>query len=264
MVAVALSVGLLLADHQFRLLDPLKRSLDWLQVPIHGLVNLPGMLWEDVGESVRSREALEEENAALKARLRILEAKTERLVAMTAEVNRLRELLNASRIVENPVAVAEIIGINPDPYLHEVLINKGASDGAYEGQPVLDSSGLMGQITFVGQRFSRALLISDATHAVPVQVNRNGIRGVLVGKGRLDELELVNVPQTADIQEGDLLVTSGLGGRFPAGYPVAVVSHVEHDPSEPYAKVTATPKAELNRTRHVLLVRRTSELPGGS
>ncbi len=253
-MAVLLSLALLVADYQFRVLDRFKQNMDVIQAPVHWLVNLPARLWEQVDGSVRSRAELEEENAALKARLRILEAKTERLVAMTAEVNRLRELLNASRIVENPVAVAEIIGINPDPYLHEVMINKGAEDGAFVGQPVLDSSGLMGQVTFVGERMSRVLLISDVTHAVPVQVNRNGIRGVLVGRGRLDELELVNVPQTADIQVGDLLVSSGLGGRFPAGYPVAVVSRVEHDPAEPFARVLATPKAELNRSRHVLLV----------
>jgi rod shape-determining protein MreC len=133
-------------------------------------------------------------------------------------------------------------------------LNKGASDGVFVGQPLIDADGLMGQVVEVSSDTARALLITDVTHSVPVQVNRNGVRAIAEGTGALGSLEIRNVSSNTDIQAGDLLVTSGLGGRFPEGYPVAVVKEVERDTGEAFARVVAVPSAALDRTRHVLLV----------
>ncbi len=254
-----LSALLVVADAKFDFVSPVRQTLSTALAPVQWLVSAPGDIVEWTEDTVKSRDQLQAENAALKNRLFILEAKSQRLSSLSAEVNRLRELLNASSFVDDSVLVSEIIGINPDPYLHEVVVNKGFEDGIFVGQPVLDSYGLVGQVTQVAPLTSRVLLISDHNHAVPIQVNRNGVRGILVGIGVLDQLELVNIPDTADIQEGDLLVSSGLGGKFPPGYPVARVNSITHDPGEPFAKIEAEPLAELNRSRHILMVFRKPE-----
>lgn len=260
MILVAvLSIAMLVADAKFDAFYPLRTAISTALAPLHWLVNAPDELLNWTGDSIKTREDLQAENASLKNRLLILEAKSQRLSSLTAEVNRLRELLNASSIVDDSILVSEIIGINPDPYLHEVVVNKGSEQGIFIGQPVLDSQGLVGQVTQVTPLTSRVLLISDHNHAVPIQINRNGSRGILTGIGALDKLELANVPDTADIRVGDLLVSSGLGGKFPPGYPVAEVSSIVHDPGEPFAKIEATPLAELNRSRHILMVFRKPE-----
>jgi rod shape-determining protein MreC len=210
------------------------------------------MSWS--GNTIKTREQLADENDALQVQIAVLERKLQRLVSLAAENNRLRELLNASAQVEDSVIVSELIGINPDPYIHQVVVNKGSSHGVKVGQAALDAHGLMGQVVEVSEFTARILLVSDSSHAVPVQVNRNGVRSIAVGKGLVSELELANVPDTADIIEGDLLVSSGLGGRFPTGYPVATVRTVEHDPGRPFAKVTAIPLAKLNQSRLILIL----------
>jgi len=150
--------------------------------------------------------------------------------------------------------VGELIGISPDPKVHKVIINKGSDDGIYMGQPVLDEFGLMGQVVSVSAYTSQVLLITDNNHALPVQVNRNGLRTVAEGLGDLYQLRLRHVSSTMDIQEGDLLVSSGLGQRFPVGYPVARIESIVHDPGKSFATVVARPAAHLNRSRHVLFV----------
>jgi rod shape-determining protein MreC len=152
------------------------------------------------------------------------------------------------------VLVAELIGVSPNPLSHTVVINRGANEGVFEGQPLLDAFGLMGQVIEVSEHSSRVLLISDATHALPVQVNRNGVRAIAEGTGDLNRLRLRHVSNTTDIREGDLLVSSGLGKRFPVGYPVAEVESVVRDPGQAFATVIARPMARLDRSRHVLLV----------
>jgi len=253
-LVAALSVGLILTDSHFSFTSPVRQVLATVVAPIQWLVSAPHDLFSWSEDAMKSRSDLQEENEGLRNRLLILEAKSLRLASLSAEVNRLRELLNASSVVDDSILVAEIIGINPDPYTHEVVVNKGSDDGIFLGQPVLDSQGLLGQVTQVSPLSSRVLLISDNNHAIPIQVTRNGVRGILVGVGALDRLELVNIPDTADIVEGDLLVSSGLGGKFPPGYPVAVIQSIVHDPGEPFAQVIARPLAELNRSRHILMV----------
>jgi len=149
--------------------------------------------------------------------------------------------------------------VNLDPYSHLLQVNKGSVDGVFEGQPVLDAKGIMGQIDEVGPLSSVVRLVTDPSHAIPVQVVRSGVRGIAMGTGDLRSLELINVPNNADVVEGDLLVSSGLGGRFPPGYPVGTVTVVDLDPSQPFARIKARPTAELDRSRTVLLVHTASK-----
>jgi len=222
--------------------------------PVYWLGNAPASLVDWLGDVTASRESLLEENEALESRLLVLERRAQRYASLAAENARLRELLNASDELDDQVVVAEIIGLTPDPLSHEVILDKGGNDGLEKGQAVLDSGGLMGQIVHTSAYTSRAILISDNSHAVPVEVNRNGVRAVLLGNGNRDRMELAHVPETADIKTGDLLVSSGLGGRFPQGYPVARISSVKHDPGESFATVIAKPLARLDSSRLVLVV----------
>ena len=245
---------LIFVDHRTALLKPVRYSLSVLMTPIQYISNTPARIAEWSADGVKSKGQLQRENLALSNQVRLLERRVQKLASTVAENKRLKELMNSSEIVDDRVIVAEIVGVDPDPYRHEVIINKGRNDGLYEGQAVLDADGLMGQIIEVGPMTSRALLISDSTHGLPVHANRNGVRAIAVGAGILDKLRLIHVPDTADLEVGDLLVSSGLGGRFPKGYPVGIVSKVSHDPGQPFAIVEARPTAHLDRSRYVLLV----------
>jgi len=231
------------------------RSLmELLVAPVYWVADIPTRLadWKDA--TLVSRAALMEQNERLQRENLVLQGRSHQMASLQAENVRLRALLNSSAMLRDDVLVAELIGVSPDPVRHQVVLNKGAEDGVVVGQPLIDADGLLGQIVEVSPLNSRALLITDATNAIPVQVNRNGVRAIAEGSGRLSSMEIHHVSATTDIREGDLLVTSGLGGRFPVGYPVAVVDTIERDPGEPFARITATPSAALDRSRHVLLV----------
>ncbi|GAA6133893.1 hypothetical protein NBRC116188_06820 [Oceaniserpentilla sp. 4NH20-0058] len=262
LLAVMLSVTLMLADKYLEPVHHLRSTLGYLITPVQWVSGIPGQLGMWAEKSAVSRASLQEENDRLRNESLVLKQKVQQMVSMRAENNRLRELLNASELLDDKVQVAELIGVDPDPYTHHIIINKGAKHGVFVGQPILDDQGLMGQVIEVLPFTSRVLLLADSNHAIPVLVNRNGIRAIAVGSGRLDELALIYVPDTADIQEGDLLVSSGLGSRYPRGYPVGVITKVEHDPGEPFAIVSAKPEAHLDRSRYVLLVfSKESQLP---
>lgn len=222
--------------------------------PLYWITDIPGDISRWTEERFVPKEDLLEENQALQTEVMVLKRKLQQMAALTAENTRLRQLLNSADTIEDRVLVAELIGVSPDPVKHKIMINRGSDDGAYIGQPVVDAYGLVGQVVELGKRTSMVLLITDATHALPVQVNRNGVRLVAEGQGNLFELQLRFVSNTTDVEEGDLLVTSGLGQRFPPGYPVALVESVTYDPGKPFVTVVARPMAELNRNRHVLLV----------
>ena len=174
--------------------------------------------------------------------------------ALQAENMRLRDLLDSSFKIGDRVLVAELSSVDLDPYKQQVVINKGATSGVFVGQPVLDARAVMGQVIGTTPFSSTVLLITDTSHALPVQVLRNGLRTIAVGTGRIDELKLPYLPTNSDIVEGDLLVTSGLGGKFPPGYPVATVTRIDRSPDEPFSNVQAEPRAHLDRSREVLLV----------
>lgn len=249
-----LSFVLIFLDHRFDFLDPVRFTLSIATTPIQYVANIPGEIINWSESSVRTRSELEEDNARLESEVLVLKRRVQKLASTVAENTRLKELMNATDTVDDEVLIAEIIGVDPDPYRHEAIVNKGSADKVFVGQAVLDAEGLMGQVIEVGPFSSRVLLISDISHGIPVHVNRNGVRAIAVGSGKLDQLDLIHVPDTADIVRGDLLVSSGLGGRFPKGYPVGVVTRVEHDPGRPFALVEAKPMANLDRSRHVLLV----------
>jgi len=245
---------MIFTDHRTDLLKPVRYLLSFPAAPIHYVSSAPARLIGWTSDGAKSRDDLQRENSSLLNQVLLLERRVQKLASTVAENKRLKALMNSSDIVDDRVIVAEIVGIDPDPYRHEIVVNKGAGAGVYEGQAVLDADGLMGQIIEVGPLTSRALLISDATHGLPVHVNRSGVRAIAVGSGVLDKLKLIHVPDTADLIEGDLLISSGLGGRFPKGYPVGKVSMVKHDPGKPFAIVEARPTAHLDRGRYVLLV----------
>jgi len=228
--------------------------LDTLASPVFWIANLPTRVGEWSTTHIQSRSQLLEENERLRRENLVLQGRSQQMASLQGENVRLRKLLNSSALLRDDVLVAELIGVSPDPERLQLVLNKGERDGVFVGQPLIDADGLMGQIVEVSSGTSRALLITDVTHSVPVQVNRNGVRAIAEGTGELGSLEVRHVSSTTDIQEGDLLVTSGLGGRFPEGSPVAVVTEVERDLGEPFARVLAVPSAALDRTRHVLLV----------
>ena len=244
----------MLVDARFDTLKPLRSSMAEIVTPLYWLASTPQRLWEQFGQQLSSRDELIAENEKLKAEALLLQHRLQKLATLTEQNVRLRELLNSARLVEDRVLVSELMGIDPNPFTQRLLIDKGERDGVFVGQPVLDALGLMGQVVEVMPNAARVLLLTDNTHSVPVQVNRNGLRFIAIGTGNLDRLELRHVPDTADIKAGDLLVTSGLGQRFPAGYPVAEVEQVSHEPGQTFATVTARPTAHLNRSRYLLLV----------
>lgn len=221
--------------------------------PVQWVVDLPNRVLDFSEGALEDKSVLLDENRKLNADLLIMARKLQRMEALTVENGYLRQLLSASEKIDERVELAELIGVNPNPFIHQVVINKGLRDQVYLGQPVLDADGVMGQVTEVGPYTSRVLLITDAQHAIPVEVNRSGFRSVLLGNGSSDELLLDHVPDTADIREGDMLVSSGLGQRFPRGYPVAEVDEVIHHPGRPFATVRARPTARLDKSRHLLI-----------
>ncbi|WP_255483062.1 rod shape-determining protein MreC [Marinobacterium marinum] len=235
----------------------MKEGRAWLALlvtPLQWVVDIPARVADGLSDVVVDRARLVRENETLRSEAMVLERKVQQMAALTAENIRLRDLLGGSERLELDTRLVELIGVNPDPFQHEVILNRGSEDGVFTGQPVLDAGGVMGQVVSLAHYTNRAMLVTDARSAIPVEVNRNGFRAIVLGKGVLDELELDHVPDTADIREGDLLVTSGLGGRFPRGYPVARVKKVIRDPGRPFTLVKAEPAARLDRSRHLLLV----------
>ncbi|MFW1677979.1 rod shape-determining protein MreC [Pontibacter sp. JAM-7] len=231
-----------------------------LLTPLQWFVDVPSRVAGEVSDLVVDRRLLIKENAMLKTENLQLAHQVQQIDSLTEENSQLRRLLEGRKRVRHEVELVELIGVNPDPFQHQVIINRGTENKVFIGQPVLDAGGVMGQVTEMSHYTSRVLLITDARHALPVEVNRNGFRSIALGKGQVDELELEHVPDTADIRVGDLIVTSGLAGRFPRGYPVARVSDVVRDPGQPFARVRIKPTALLDKSRHLLLVKMPRQL----
>lgn len=254
LVLVVLSAVLMVVDARFEILQPLRTQAGVITEPAYRLARLPLTLWEAAVLQFSSRSELIAENEKLKAEALLLQGRLQKLATLTEQNVRLRELLNSAALLDERVLVTELIGVDPNPFTHRILIDKGERDGVFIGQPVLDARGLMGQVVEVMPYTARVLLLTDSNHSIPVQVNRNGLRAIAAGSGNAERLELRHVADTADIKEGDLLVSSGMGLRFPAGYPVATVSEVVQDSGQPFAIIRALPTAALNRSRYMLLV----------
>ncbi len=249
-----LSIAIMVLDHRYNHLESLRSGLSVLLFPVQYLASLPLLLSESASDAITSRSELESERDELKAENLLLRARQQKFEALEAENMRLRGLLDSSFKVGDRVLIAELIAVEQDPFRQQVLINKGSTSGLFVGQPVVDANAVVGQVTHVGPLSASVLLITDATHALPVQVNRNGLRTIALGTGLINRLELPHLPNNADINVGDLLTTSGLGGSFPPGYPVAEVIEVKREPGQPFAYVIAQTTAHLDRIREVLLV----------
>ncbi len=228
-----------------------------LSVPLASLqymVSWPIELVDKIHDTVSTHDSLVQENLDLKAEQLMLRAQVQRLVAIESENNQLKALVQSSVQLKSKVVIAQLLAVSADPFLKQVILNKGSHDNVFVGQPVLDANGVMGQVTQVDPLTSRILLINDVHSGLSVQVVRNGVRAIAVGDMYSGQLHLLNVPQTADIQSGDVLITSGLGEHFPEGYPVGRVTMVTKDPGLQFATITVSPAAHLDRSRGVLLV----------
>jgi rod shape-determining protein MreC len=251
---VFLSVALVFFDFQQGHLETVRRALSVAVYPIRVLVDLPSAALGWTREYLSERHRLVAENRVLRAESLQQRAGLQQLAALEAENAKLRALMDSTARLANRVQVAEILAVDLDPYRHRIALNRGEQAGVYAGQALLDADGIVGQVIRVNPLGAEAILISDPSHATPVEINRNGLRTVALGVGDVSRMELPFLPNSADIRVGDLLVSSGLGDAFPPGYPVARVTRVERRPGEPFARVDARPTASLNRARQVLLV----------
>lgn len=241
-------------DHRANYLETIRGALSVVLYPLQFMVDAPMRASSWAGDTLTSRSELLQELEDLRARQLVYKAELQKLIAVETENHRLRELLQSSQRVAQKVLIAEILAADLDPFSRQVVLNKGSDHGVFRGQPILDSDGAMGQVIHVGPISSTAMLLTDTNSAIPVQVLRNGLRSIAVGSADQNSLELPYLANNADVEIGDLLVTSGLGGRFPSGYPVGRVTAVEKDMRQSYAKVVATPTARVDRVREVLLV----------
>jgi len=241
-------------DHQQNHLRSLRAALSVAIHPLRVMVDMPFAVSNWASENLASRARLIQDNEQLRQQIQELQFRLQRLQALQVENTRLREMMGSTAPVAERILVSEILSVDLDPYRHRLVLNKGARDGAHDGQAILDARGVVGQITIAEPLSSQAIMITDPSHATPVQINRNGIRTVALGSGDTAELVLPFLPNSTDIEVGDLLVTSGLGGHFPPGYPVGTVSAVVRDPAQNFARVTAQPSAMLDRGGQVLLV----------
>lgn len=248
------SLLLMFLDHRDDHLVRIRQVFSVVVYPVQMAVDLPFEMWRWATDSLADRSRLLDENSELKSEQFEYDARLQRMDALEAENIRLRAMLDSSARVSDRVLVAEILAVDLDPYRQRFSINRGLGDGVYVGQALLDANGVVGQIVGVEIFTSEAVLISDADHAVPVSVNRNGLRTIAVGTGDSGRLSLPYLTNSADIEVGDLLVSSGLGGVFPSGYPVGRVLAVQRRPGQSFAEVVAEPAAELDRDREVLLV----------
>ena len=250
-----LSIAIMVVDHRFNHLEIVRSNISLVISPLRYLVSLPATTGNWLGDWFTSHTELLEENEALKDESRILSARLQKLEILAEENARLRSLLGSSRKIADDVIVAELLSVDQNPYRQLIEINKGSSDGIEIGNAVIDDFGVMGQVIHVNPQSATTILISDPEHAIPVQFIRSGTRSVACGRGSTRQLELRYLPATADIMVGDELVTSGLGGRFPPNYPVAQVTSISEDRIRGFVSVIAQPKARLDSSREVLVIK---------
>ena len=252
---ILLSLCLMVADNRFGYLGSLRYVLGYATSPVYWVADIPARVSFLIDDVFVSRTDLLEQNQTLREELLVARRELQLLESLASENSRLLELNTATADLDRDVMPAEIINIAPDPFSKRVLVNRGANAGVFVGQPLLDASGLMGQVVEVLPFTSWVLLITDPNHVTPVEVNRNGERALARGS-RLNaaELELEFVTQTQDMKAGDRLVSSGMGQIYPKNYPVAEIISVYADPGLDFATVRARPLAQMARTRHVILV----------
>jgi rod shape-determining protein MreC len=249
-----LALALIIVDKRYAHLVKIRQVLSVVAYPVQVAVASPFQGWNWFRDSVTTRDVLRADKAKLEAELRVAQFRLQRYEALEAETQRLRALRDNTASVTDRFVIGDVMNVDLDAFRERVLVDKGAGDGIYVGQAVLDSGGVFGQVARVGQLTSEVILVSDAAHAIPVQINRNGLRTIAVGTGETNRLKLPYLPTSADVIAGDLLVTSGLGGGFPAGYPVGTIAEVKRDPAQSLADVDVKPAAALDRSKELLFV----------
>ncbi|WP_108649182.1 rod shape-determining protein MreC [Dongshaea marina] len=254
LLAVIISLVLIIGDSRSGYFNEARTWLSTVVSPLQYAANTPRLLLDGLVKQFKSRQQLQEENQQLKKNQFLLQEQLLQLSDLQHENQRLRQLLKAPMPKPYPEKMAEIMSVVSDPFSQQVVINRGLLDGVYQGQPVLNDQGIVGQVLHVGTNTSRVLLISDPSHSIPVRVQRNDERAIVSGTGEPDSLVLNNIPRSTDIKAGDLLVSSGLGGRFPEGIPVARVTLFQYIEGRAFARVEAKPVADLSRLHYLLLV----------
>ncbi|EJH56414.1 rod shape-determining protein MreC [Vibrio cholerae HC-43B1] len=244
----------MLADSRLGTFSNVRFLLNSLVAPIQFAADMPRGLFDDFYDSISSRQQLRENNQLLKREVLTLKSNLLLLEQYKEENQRLRKLLGSSFLRDEKKVVTEVMAVDTSPYRHQVVIDKGRVDGVYEGQPIINEKGIVGQVSFVAAHNSRVLLLIDPNTAIPVQNIRNDIRVIASGNGQTDQIQLEHIPTSTDIEVGDMLVTSGLGGVYPEGYPVAIVSQVDKDTRREFASIKADPVVEFDRLRYLLLI----------
>jgi rod shape-determining protein MreC len=253
-VLALMAAGLMVADQRNHHLAAIRDGVATLAYPIQWAVQAPVAAWAGLRESFATKTRVEADNVRLAADNLVLRLKLLRFESLEQENQRLRAVRESSARVVQRSLVAEIVRVDLDPFRQRVLINKGTRAGLFRGQAALDANGIFGQVTRAGPISAEVILISDPEHAIPIQVNRTGVRSIALGTGRSGLLSLPYLPQNADVIVGDLLVSSGLGGVYPPGYPVGKVTAVVRDPGQPLLSIEAAPLAGLDRDPEILLV----------
>lgn len=250
----ALSVALMILDHRGHHLEKIRAGLNVLAYPIQLIAAAPAYVGGGIADFFTTRGTLRQDNEKLLAERQVLNAKVQQFDALEEENARLRRMLGSAAQVADKALAAELIEVSSEPFTRKIVVAKGGRDGVYVGQSVIDAHGIMGQVTQVASQVSRVTLITDAGHAIPVLDNRSGLRMLVFGTGDPDTLKVPYLTSASDIKEGDLLVSSGMGGTFPPGYPVAQVSRIVNDPNEAFLAITAKPAAQLNHGKQVMLI----------
>lgn len=253
-LVLVFSAALIFFDHKLNSFETVRGYLQSLVSPLQYIANSPRQILTWASENIVIRQQLMEENKNYRENELFFHEQVMQLNIVRQENERLRSLLSSPVRGEHKKIFAEILSVDGDPYSHQVVINRGASDGAFEGQPVIDEKGVVGQVLHAGASSSRVILITDISHAIPVRIQRNGLRLIASGSGQIDRLVHNFVPHSADIKKGDLLVTSGLGGKYPEGYPVSRVVLVRTDESREFSIIYSKPVAEIDRLRYILLL----------
>ena len=248
------SVVLMAMDFRGMHTAPLRTGLSTIVAPIQYAVSWPIEVFDWVTDNVSRQQDLLEENANLRAHSMMLQGKLQRIMALQKENSELRALLQSTAKRNEKFTIAKMLAVSTEPYIARIVINRGAKNRVYEGQPVLDARGVMGQVVQIGPLTSQVMLITDLDSAVPVQIYRTGLRAIAAGTGSRRDLALLNVSDRADVKVGDLITTSGLGMRYPEGYPVGVVTNVDRKTGQHFAEIKIRPSARLLQSRQVLLV----------
>lgn len=261
---LVLSIGAMIIDTKVENFATARTYLNSMVSPLQYIANLPGAMLSWSADRFSSRQQLLKDNEELTNQVTLMSEQLQRFRILEQENKNLRQLLDAPVRDSMHKMITELMAVDTNPYSHQIVINKGAIDGVFVGQSVLDDSGIVGQISEVGTTNSRVLLISDVTHAIPIRIERNNVRFIAVGDGSLDAMQLQHVPHSADIEIGDVIVSSGLGEVFPEGYPVGKISNIVRNESRPFAEVTATPLAKLDRIKYLLLLWPKDTAPAGA